>query len=111
MNSYSHSLIVEFFLQTTGYRYDIKLERRAFLYAASCRISEKPIKTAARARFWRASQMRDYRAGPAGRETRRFDRPVPNGGNLCHFYADFFCLAHTDGLTAVHTNTNRYEWT
>ncbi len=113
MNSFSHSLIGKILLRQLDDRYDIKLDRRAFLYGSVMPDFRKTYKTLPHeARFWEGYLKGEITAlARQRRETRRFDRSCSKRlGILCHFYADFFCLAHTDGFNGSTYEHIRYEW-
>jgi hypothetical protein len=113
MNSFSHSLIGKILLRQLDDRYDVQLDRRAFLYGCVMPDFRKTYKTLPHEpRFWDGYLKGEISAlARQQRETRQFDRSGSKRlGILCHFYADFFCLAHTDGFNGSTYEHIRYEW-
>ena len=113
MNSFSHSLIGKILLKHLEERYGVSLDRRAFLYGCVMPDFRKTYKSMPHEqRYWAGYLKSEIGALTRRRQAAgRFDRASSKRlGILCHFYADFFCLAHTGGFDGSTYEHIRYEW-
>ena len=113
MNSFSHNLIGKILLNQLSARYGVELDRRSFLYGCMLpdftryfkRLPHEPL-------YWERYIKNEIRDLSGLKQTgKRFGPGVSKRlGVICHFYADYFCFAHTcffEGGTLSHM---KYEW-
>ncbi len=113
MNSFSHRLIGKILLKHLQEQYDIELDRRSFLYGNMVPDFTRTYKSRPhRRQFWERYLKSEIRELTRHKQSsRRFGSAYSRRlGIICHFYADFFCFAHTSGFDGSSVIHFKYEW-
>ena len=113
MNSFSHKRMGKLLLRYMEEQYGIKLERRSFLYGNvkpdfSRFYKSRPHKQ----RYWENYLIGEIHKLTAHKQSSRSFGPDYSKrlGVICHFYADFFCLAHSSSYDGGSYDHFKYEW-
>ena len=113
MDSFSHNLLGKILLRHLEETYDIALERRSFLYGSVMPDFRRYYKCRPhRHRYWENHLKSEIHKLAAHKQSSRsFGRDYSRRlGVICHFYADFFCYAHTDVYDGGFYGHFKYEW-